>query len=1344
MCPDGGVMAGNPVDTRSGRKVQSVVDFASAGSSSLRFERYYSSATNYTLGNFGPTRLGRGWRSNFDSWLFDDGNYIRIVTAAGQVFIFYKLNNNVFRQSYLDWSSKSFTAGTQNVVATLVKNLTALRYEFRTSDDTLWSYDYNGRLRTIQLRGGYSQELTYDANGLNTLVQDSFGRQLIFAYTPQGLLSTMTASDGKVYQYQYLNHSDPTIFNGINVDTIDKAFFVLEKVIYPDDTVDPTDNPKVQYHYENTSFPFALTGITDQRGVRSATWAYDSSGRVTSSVHANGVEEYQFAYDDVANTTTVTNPLGKDTVYHFVVNAEALNRLTQIEGKVSAHCTAANTTYTYDTNRFINQVTDGEGRITRFVRDTRGNATSVTRAYGTASAQSDAATWHTTFNVPTQIVQPGLTTDLTWNTLGQMTALTETDTNTQTIPYSTNGQTRTWAYTYNSAGQLLTVDGPLAGTGDTVTYTYDTSGFLASVTNELGQTSTVNSVNGRGQPTAITDPNGGVTDLTYDSQNRLKTTTVDPSGLSAVITIDYNDVGDVTKIARPNGAYLQYTYDDARRITKVEDNTGAYVEYDRDNLGNATARRIKDSGGTLQLTQTATFDELGRLLTFVGSSSQTWTHGYDKTNNRVSVTDPRSNIFGWSFDALNRLISTINEEGDVVTLTRNGKDEITNYNDPRSLDTTYVRNGFGDIIQRTSPDTGTTVYTYNALGKPTQITDGRSVVTNLTYDNAGRLLTKQYPAATSENITYTWDSTTGGNKGVGRVTKIQDASGTIEWTYNALGQVTQEKKTTSSVAYTVGYAYDLDGDITQITYPSGRTVTYNRGSTGLVTDVTTKATPSSSSATLASSVAYQPFGPLQTLTYGNGLILWKTFTQDYALNTLIVEQGTNSVINRGYGYWNNDFDITNVWDNNVTSRTENYVYTPNHWLQNIYGDFGTQTYWQDGVGNRTYDIFDNGTTTTTKSLGYAYNNNLVLNTIDGSTTLRTITHDGGGNIITDVRGSTTYNYRYNNRGRLDRLTVGSTVKADYTYDGLERMAIRATQNMTPSGTTHYIYDRAGRLLAEATGTGTIQREYVWLDDMPLALFADLDTGSPKQWYVHPDHLDRPSKMTDASQAVVWDAWYTTYGEVQSITGSATMNLRFPGQYFLVESGLHYNWHRHYDPSLGRYIQPDPNADVIATTPVNLDGSTLIARGGITGGSQQHLNNTTSGDYNTQIGVELPEFVDGPSLYAYARSQPSMMVDWLGLQAMCWMPGSQCSEELRRYLQDNVNTFCKPRPPSCQPGDSCPSMDDRINRFNQCGTARKAINDRCYNGGDPGHQFEYARNRMDSARCLGLTPTCTTQ
>ncbi len=87
------------------------------------------------------------------------------------------------------------------------------------------------------------------------------------------------------------------------------------------------------------------------------------------------------------------------------------------------------------------------------------------------------------------------------------------------------------------------------------------------------------------------------------------------------------------------------------------------------------------------------------------------------------------------------------------------------------------------------------------------------------------------------------------------------------------------------------------------------------------------------------------------------------------------------------------------------------------------------------------------------------------------------------------------------RSRPDRPTVGSTVTADYTYDGLDRMAIRATANMSPAGTTHYLYDRAGRPLAEADSTGQTLREYVWLDDLPLAVVADVNTGSPSLYLV---------------------------------------------------------------------------------------------------------------------------------------------------------------------------------------------------------------------------------------------------
>ena len=108
-------------------------------------------------------------------------------------------------------------------------------------------------------------------------------------------------------------------------------------------------------------------------------------------------------------------------------------------------------------------------------------------------------------------------------------------------------------------------------------------------------------------------------------------------------------------------------------------------------------------------------------------------------------------------------------------------------------------------------------------------------------------------------------------------------------------------------------------------------------------------------------------------------------------------------------------------------------------------------------------------------------------------------------------------------------------------------------------------------------------------------------ATPATYYVHADHLHRPIRMSNAAKSIVWSAEYQPWGAVQSLSGALTMDLRFPGQWFQLEAGLHYNWHRHYDASLGRYTQPDP------------------------------------------LG-----FVDGPSVYGYAKGNPYRWVDLLGL------------------------------------------------------------------------------------------------
>ncbi len=111
--------------------------------------------------------------------------------------------------------------------------------------------------------------------------------------------------------------------------------------------------------------------------------------------------------------------------------------------------------------------------------------------------------------------------------------------------------------------------------------------------------------------------------------------------------------------------------------------------------------------------------------------------------------------------------------------------------------------------------------------------------------------------------------------------------------------------------------------------------------------------------------------------------------------------------------------------------------------------------------------------------------------------------------------------------------------------------------------THYHYDLAGQLICETDGSGNAIRDYVYLNGEPVAmqLYGD-DAG----WYYFlNDHLGTPQKVVDTSGSVVWEAGYLPFGEARVLVAGIENNLRFPEQYFDAETGLHYNWHRYYDP-----------------------------------------------------------------------------------------------------------------------------------------------------------------------------------
>ncbi|WP_155312621.1 RHS repeat domain-containing protein [Desulfosarcina ovata] len=206
------------------------------------------------------------------------------------------------------------------------------------------------------------------------------------------------------------------------------------------------------------------------------------------------------------------------------------------------------------------------------------------------------------------------------------------------------------------------------------------------------------------------------------------------------------------------------------------------------------------------------------------------------------------------------------------------------------------------------------------------------------------------------------------------------------------------------------------------------------------------------------------------------------------------------------------------------------------------------------------------------STEWDYNENNELTGYDDVT----FDYDLNGNMIEKNAGGVVTKFFYNLEDRLERVEDGSgNVIASYHYDPFGR---RLWKDVAGTRTCFHYSDEG--LVGEYEATGAVIKTYGWKPGSTWStdpLFMKI--GSAYYYYYHNDHLGTPQKMTSASGAVVWSATYSSFGEVSIDVGAVTNNLRFSGQYFDAESGLHYNCYRYYDPVSGRYMTPDPSHSI---------------------------------------------------------------------------------------------------------------------------------------------------------------------
>ncbi|MBD8528284.1 transglutaminase domain-containing protein [Pseudomarimonas arenosa] len=498
---------GRPIIPDLGMKYLAEVDYEGTGPFPLRFQRSYLS------GGLNKKPLSVGWAAPYFATFSESENntvpgqpqvnagesYVRLeLLPPGAPFQLPTITGMIkephgllFQRENAGYLQFNRTPDGYSTVKNAGEQLERVgepednRWRYRAQDDVIEEYQ-DGRLVSLTDRNGLTQTMVYNAQDQLIRVEHSLGKTLRFSYFPSGLLQSMTDPGNRTTRYEYNND------------------LILTAVVYP-------DGKRREYLYEDERFPTKLTGLIDERGVRSFTVAYDYRGRAIETSGPNGADRFRFEYSDRGYKEI--DPLGSERSYR-IERIEGIWRTVASEQGCGA-CGTDSSERSFDANGYVASETDFEGNLTRYTYDSRGLLRSTTEAHGTPIARTTNYEYHPELHVMTRMTEPtSAGTRTTVQVLNERGDVTERR-------VSVAGSTRVWKFTYNGNGQVLTEDGPRDDMVDLTTYTYDPAGNLATMTDPLGFVTRYTRYDASGNLLEMVDPNGLLTEFAYDQRDRL-------------------------------------------------------------------------------------------------------------------------------------------------------------------------------------------------------------------------------------------------------------------------------------------------------------------------------------------------------------------------------------------------------------------------------------------------------------------------------------------------------------------------------------------------------------------------------------------------------------------------------------------------------------------------------------------------------------------------------------------------------------------------------------------------------------------------------------------------------
>jgi RHS repeat-associated protein len=904
------------------------------------------------------------------------------------------------------------------------------------------------------------------------------------------------------------------------------------------DLIRAQDENAAAWHYEYDRH--LVTRYTDRTG-RGMNLAYDTS--IDSGLHARAIREWaddgsydtRLEWDKNIRLTYVTDALGHETRYYYDI-AGYTYRTVYPDGREEWF-------FRDDAKNVVRHI-DADGSSEHFRYDAQGNLLTHTRADGsqvhfeydgqhrvTGIRDAEGGTWKRDYNAQGHLVEEtdprGNKTQYAYDKAGRPVEVLDARGGVAKLTYTPDGQlggytdcsghSSRWEYD-NRKRLVKSID----AAGNVTRYRYTP---LSPDTLAQAQSEGADSGNHPGQLEAVIHPDGSQEQLRHDAEGRLLAHT---DALQRTTAYRYTAAGLIAKRIDALGHGLHYQWDALGRLSALENENGSVYRF--------------------------RYDPVGRLLQEQGFDGKATEYRYDEANGVLAETVEAGVTTRLDFDPMGRLVqrraAAPGQLEQIETFAYNANGQLAEaQNEHARLQWFY--DAVGNLVREHQhyqgpfhPDKRTAVWHHHhdELNQRTGTTrpDGHRIEW-LTYGSGhvhGLLLDGQDLVSFERDALYQETSRTQAN-GLLQTMKYDPAGRLIEQQLGAIAQTSRN----DPYSYPNTYRPDVQAGM-----PAALLRRYRYDRSGQLTSLEDSR---------RGHIDYR-YDPVGRLLAANSAMGHEVFAFDPAGNIQASDTAQHTP---------------------MTAR----VPLPKL-LDNLLKEYAGVRYRYDERGNLVERVL-NG-----ERSAYEWD---AFNRMTRATTwhgVTTFAYDPLGRRIAKRSHA------------VEGTALRETARTMYGWDG-ETLALESSVHKGHSAaerTVHYVYERDSFVpLVQATRSGALHlapttdvkalmagndgKYDVALDPLWNGEFEQEDGpfGKDEIAFYQCDHLGTPQELTDHEGNVAWSAQYKAWGQAKQAISEAAYKagirnpIRFQGQYFDDETGLHYNRYRYYDSDTARYLSQDP-------------------------------------------------------------------------------------------------------------------------------------------------------------------------